>query len=173
MECRRYIQHSLCAPRKSDLDQAAGGWRTIVGTPCHLLTCSWTHISSSICRAGSWGRGQRELGEGRGRGRGLFLSGPGSLSHPPAPAPTTTHLHTQRGGEGEDWETGGGRQRRSALELELAWWVLAPPELAARVSVRGRARAREGERGRLREERGEGEQALRQHEDGLLFSVLS
>ena len=59
------------------------------------------------------------------------------------------------------------------MELELARWVLAPPELAACVSVRGRARAREGERGRLREERGEGERALSQHEDGLLFSVLS
>lgn len=33
VECRRYIQHSLSAPRESDLDQVAGGWRTIAGTP--------------------------------------------------------------------------------------------------------------------------------------------
>ena len=33
VECRRYIQHSPSAPRESDLDQVAGGWRTIVGTP--------------------------------------------------------------------------------------------------------------------------------------------
>jgi len=104
-------------------------------------------------------------------GTGLFLSGPGSLYHPPQPPPLPICTHREE----EKVRTGrpGGRERRSAVNLSWLGWVLAPPELAACVSVRGRARAREGERGRLREERGEGEQALRQHEDGLLFSVLS
>lgn len=97
---------------------------------------------------------------------GVSLSRP-SFLYPPPICRHTEEVRTRTGRQGD-------RESRSAVDLG-AGWLGVSTEPAACASVRGRESrgGRERQAARGEERRGEGEQALSSHEDGLLFSGLS